>query len=38
MSKLLDLFEKMVSESPVYVLGAENDLSAAEFAIEHIVK
>jgi hypothetical protein len=38
MSKLLDLFEKMVKEVPVYVLGAENDISAADFAIKNIVK
>ncbi len=38
MGKLLDLFEKMTQQVPVYILGAENDIKAAEFAIEKIVK
>lgn len=38
MGKLLDLFEKLTESVPVYVLGAVNDVNAAEFAVQNIVQ
>ncbi len=38
MGRLLDLFESMLAKVPVYVLGAENNIKAAEYCIENIVK
>ena len=37
MSMLLDLFERTVAQVPVYVLGAENNLGAAEFVVKNIL-